>query len=245
MIDIKGYIALNEGNDTEISLPNIGELLMHPLFFNMPLEDAMLIMSPKQKEIFAQISTLNIHKHKLATYWIRFVNKNVSSYIDGYVSYQNKWHVPRYSSFAEEDQDIYHHIINGSTSTLEINSNDIDLDYTVVESSNKMQDFNFWLLKEQKKLEILATRLQPNKVNIYMGNSLIRNVDASRIEFRVDIRLIETNNPKRMGLTTYQTNLYDYKRMNYRDSIIKKPMNELDIKLPDTYLTDFYVPRGT
>jgi hypothetical protein len=245
MLDIKGYDILNQDNNMEISLPNVGELLIHPFFFNMPLEDAIIIMSPKQKELFAQFPNSNRRKHRLATYWIRMVNKHVSSYIDGYVSYQNRWHVPKYSSFIEEDQDIYYHVTNDSSSTLEINGNDLSLDYAIAESANKVQDFNFWFLKEQRKLEISPIRLVPNKINIYEGNSLIRNIDASRIEFRVDIRIIETNNIKRLGLPMFETALYDYKRMRNRDSIIKKPTNAIDIKLPDIYLTDLYVPRGT
>lgn len=237
MIKSIGAGALNQ-TPLRVELPNKGEILTMPFFSNAFYEDVYKVMPASQREIFDKFPLKYDKKYVLATFKMRFLNKNVCAYPDEFVSYQKKWHVPTSIDLVTGEQDRYLHMISSAGSTLEISANDHEFDFDHSASTNPVRDFNFWLLKNLEESKVDSFPLTNNVITEYDGSTLIRNVDANCIEFRLDIRLIETDNYKRFKHNDFEVQVHGYRGKGTRTNIQKGRDQTLSIVLPDIYADD-------
>jgi hypothetical protein len=184
-VNLKGFPSeINK----PIELPNIGELLMQPMFLDASIDNAYKYGGDFYRKLLYLAPLKRDKRHISITSYVQLLSPGDRSVFNK-IGYENEWHVDG-EGMPFHQQDRMHLLISDCTARTEFSLNSIDVD---VDEKINYTDFNKFLNENQEKIGLIPKKIEPNRF-ITFDNHPHRATNPQEHEYRFYVRIIESTN---------------------------------------------------
>ena len=233
-------VTVLKGFPTEVSeyidLPDIGELILYPSFFDIRIEDAYKYGTEFQKYLFDKVPLRHDKKHISVLWQVRLLTPRTRSCtgVPKNGDSSREWHI----DCEEEKEHIYaretdrvHLLTNKVTSPTEFLEEEVVVDKS---PSTPYAEFIEYFHNNIHKFNVKPKAMEHNRI-VTFTNHMHRATASKRPEFKFMMRLVETDREREPAeyhpKLHNQVDVFDADREGYVTHLVREP-GKITIYLP-------------